>query len=406
MISNSQTLCTQLWNHAIVDLAKKKIRACCKTPSIQLSTEIINSYGTNVFLNLQDLKNDRELMLNGGKPERCSTCWVLEEQGNFSFRSTPDKWHQYFDQLGYTDYRVSNHPNNLDIQLDNYCDLKCIYCNEEFSSQWQSEKEKFGELKNYIPIHKDSPEFTELFFKWFDSIKVSLERIAFLGGEPLISPRFYEYLDRILSSYHDEFPDKLEINIITNLNTKENYFNRFIKMIETYKNKIKFNINISMESYGTHAELIRHGLNFDRFKNNLEKLASIEGIILTNITSINLLCFPTLHKHLKLIIDLEEKYGIHFDIHGNLVTWPNHLQINLMDKDLGECYIQQAIAILKNKNHDDYIKFLNTMIEKFNFNQLKGSSSHTKLILELDKLGARRNVNYKEIFNEYKYIWE
>ena len=35
----------------------------------------------------------------------------------------------------------------------------------------------------------------------------------------------------------------------------------------------------------------------------------------------------------------------------------------------------------------------------FNFNQLKDSPSHTKLILELDKLGARRNVNYKEIYN-------
>ena len=160
-----------------------------------------------------------------------------------------------------------------------------------------------------------------------------------------------------------------------------------------------------MEAYGNHAELIRHGLDFERFKNNLERLASIKGIALTNITSINLLCFPTLHQHLKLIVDLEEKYGIYFDIHSNLVTWPDHLQINLMDRRLGEQYVRQAIAVIENKNHDHYLNFLNTLIEKFNFNQLKDSPSHTKLILELDKLGARRNVNYKEIFNEYKYLW-
>ena len=405
MTSTSQTLCTQLWNHAVVDLAKKKVRACCKTPSIQLDTNTIDEYGSDTFLNLQELKDDRELMLNGGKPERCNACWTLEEQGSFSFRSTPERWHQYFDWLEYTDYRVSSHPDNLDIQLDNYCDLKCLYCNEEFSSQWQSEKEKFGDLKSYIPIHSDSSEFTELFFKWFDTVKGTFRRIAFLGGEPLISPRFYEYLDRVIAAYKNEFPNDLEIYIITNLNTKENYFNKFIKMVELYKDKIKFNINVSMEAYGNHAELIRHGLDFERFKNNLERLASIKGIALTNITSINLLCFPTLHQHLKLIVDLEEKYGIYFDIHSNLVTWPDHLQINLMDRELGERYVRQAIAVIENKNHDHYLNFLNTLIEKFNFNQLKDSPSHTKLILELDKLGARRNVNYKEIFDEYKYLW-
>jgi hypothetical protein len=76
-----------------------------------------------------------------------------------------------------------------------------------------------------------------------------------------------------------------------------------------------------------------------------------------------------------------------------------------MDRELGKKYVHQAMAVLENKNHDHYLNFLNTLIEKFNFNQLKGSPSHTRLLLELDELGARRNVNYKEIFNEYKYLW-
>ena len=405
-MTDSQTLCTQLWNHAVVDLAKKKVRACCKTPSVQTMPDDIDNYSTDIFLNLQELRDDRNLMLNGGKPERCNACWSLEETGNFSFRSTPERWHQYFDWLKYDDYSISSHPDNLDIQLDNYCDLKCLYCNEEFSSQWQSEKEKFGDLKNYIPIHLDSSEFTELFFKWFDTVKGTFRRIAFLGGEPLISPRFYEYLDRVISAYNNQFPDDLEIYVITNLNTKDNYFNKFINMVELYKDKIKFNINVSMEASGRQAELIRHGLDFDRFKNNLERLVSIKGISLTNITSINLLCFPTLHEHLKLIVDLEEKYGIYFDIHSNLVTWPDHLHINLMEEEAGKLYIQKAIDTIRHKNHDQYIDFLNTLVEQFNFSKLKGSKSHVALKNELDKLSIRRNVNYKEIFNEYKYIWE
>ena len=76
-----------------------------------------------------------------------------------------------------------------------------------------------------------------------------------------------------------------------------------------------------------------------------------------------------------------------------------------MEKDLGKEYIQLARQVLENKNHDHYLNFLNTLEEKFNFDQLKGSASHTTLVSELDKLGIRRNVNYKEIFNEYKYLW-
>jgi hypothetical protein len=76
-----------------------------------------------------------------------------------------------------------------------------------------------------------------------------------------------------------------------------------------------------------------------------------------------------------------------------------------MDKKLGKYCVQQAIAVLTNKNHDHYLTFLNTLEDKFNFDQLKGSQSHTALMVELDKLAIRRNVNYKEIFNEYKYLW-
>lgn len=403
---NSQTLCTQLWNHAVVDLAKKKIRTCCKTPSIQLTPEDIKLHNKDVFVNLPILRSERQIMLDGGQPERCNACWELEKVGSFSFRDGPERWHQYFDWLKYNDYTYSNHPDNLDIQLDNYCDLKCIYCNEEFSSQWQSEKEKYGDIKNYIPIHADSTEFTNLFFDWFNDVKSTFRRIAFLGGEPLISPRFYEYLDRVISSYNNEFPDDLQIYIITNLNTKANYFEKFINTIEKYKDKIKFNINVSMESYGDRAEVIRQGLDFDRFLSNLDRLASIKGISITNITSINLFCLSTLDQHLQTIVELEKKYSINIDIHGNLVTWPEFYNINLVPADLGNKFLDNAVNVIANKNHDRYLDFLNSLRTNFNFDNLKDSKVHTELISELEKLSIRRSINFKEQFYEYEYLWK
>ena len=401
----SQTLCTKLWNYAVVDLAKKRIRTCCKTPSIQLTTEDIQQYQHDVFLNLPQIVTDRQTMLDGGKPKRCNHCWGLESQGIESFRDSAESWNQYFSSLNYLDPTKSYHPNNLDIQLDNYCDFKCIYCSEEFSSQWQSERERFGDIKNYIPIHSDSEEFTKLFFSWFDTVKMSFERIAFLGGEPLISPKFYQYLETVINSYGGNFPPNLEFYIITNLNTKENYFNKFIKTIESYKDRIKFNINVSMEASGIRAETIRHGLDYDRFVSNFDRLASIPEITITNITSLNVFCLSTLSEHLSLVTSLEKKYNRQIDIHENLVTWPRYLHINLMRHDLGTKYVQDSVSVLKDTGHDSYITFLNNLVDGFKFNELQNTPIHKNLKQELETLGARRNINYQEIFNEYKYIW-
>lgn len=403
---NSPTLCTKLWNYAVVDLAKRRIRTCCKTPSIELSSDDIQQHGENIFLNHPQFINDRKLMLSGEKPERCSYCWDLEKQGINSFRDNTETWNNYFSKLNYNDYTKSHHPNNLDIQLDNYCDLKCIYCNEEFSSQWQSERERWGDIKNYIPIHSDSEDFTKLFFSWFKTVKHSFERIAFLGGEPLISPRFYEYLDTIINSYDEVFPDNLEIYIITNLNTRENYFNKFVDTVERYKDRIKFNINVSMESSDRAAEVIRHGLNYDRFVKNFDRLASIKEVSIINITSLNVFCLSTLHKHLQLITELEQKYSRPIEIHENLITWPRYLHINLMDQELGSKYVQQAISALQDTRHRSYCNFLNNLQNGFKFHELKNSQVHLDLIRELDTLSARRNVNYREIFKEYDYIWK
>ena len=404
--SNSETLCASLWSHAVVDFGQQKVRACCKTKSIKLTSEDIKFYKKDVFLNLPSIRKSRKEMLNGGKPSVCNICWQLENTGKYSFRTGRQFWQEYFSNLNYSDYTYSYHPDNLDIQLDNLCDLKCLYCNEDFSSQWQAEKQKYGELENIVPINDDIDKFVELFFEWFLDIKENLKRIAFLGGEPLISPKFYQYLDRILDCYDGKFPENLEFNIITNLNTSPIYFNKILKTVNEYKEKIKFNINISMESYGEKAEVIRHGINFKRFTENFEELAKISGITLSTIISTNLLSLSSLHHYLKFLTDLEKKHNINIILYDNLIVYPSYLQIELLPKDLGNKFIDLSINVLQNTPHIKYINFLESLRNKFNFENLKGSEAHISLKNELEKLSSRRNINYRAIFDEYKYIWE
>ena len=408
-LSSSDTLCTQLWNHAVVDLSQQRFRACCKTPSLKVSDAEVKDLGEELFLNHPVFINDREIMLSGGRPERCGVCWKQEEKGHKSFRRDADSWHRYFapfeEQI--IDPKLAQFPDNLDIQLDNYCDLKCLYCNEEFSSQWQNEKLRFGEK---IPARSSAvnPELERNFFRWFDGVKSHFKRIAFLGGEPLISPIFYDYFEKILQSYQGSYPEGLEFNIITNLNTPEATFEKFVNLLQKHCHQVTFNINISMEAWGEKAELIRAGVDFKRFSRNFEKLAGMDQrIILSTITSLNVLSISSLHSYIKFVLELEDKYRRIIHLHPNLILYPEWLGIDLVHPKFFELYIVDTIAVLKDRPHQqNYYDFLKSLKGQFRFGEgVKNSPAHKQFIAELKVLAERRNVNYQEVFKEYDYLW-
>ena len=406
----SKTLCSNLWGHAVVDFSQQRTRACCKTFSLSITNEEVETLGKDIFLNHSVLIADRKEMLAGGKPERCNVCWKMEDEGSFSYRDGPAAWEKYFEPYkdNTTDFTRSEFPDNLDIQLDNYCDLKCIYCNEEFSTQWESEKIKYNDY--LIPRSTTAhPELENIFFDWFEERKMSFtKRIAFLGGEPLISPIFYNYFERILNAYQGVFPPILEFNIITNLNTSQIYMDKFWALLETYAPLVKINVNISMESWGPRAELIRSNVNFERFVNNFERLGgSHTNIILSTITSVNLLCLSSLADYLRFILDLERRHNRPIIIYPNLVSNPEWLTVGLAPSSFFDRYIKECIELLRPfEHHRTYFEFLQTLESKFNFKEHKGSELHMRFIREIDKIATRRNVSYQKTFQEYGYIWD
>lgn len=405
----SQTLCTQLWNHAVVDLSQQRFRACCKAPSIKVDDKEIEELGTDLFLNHPSFVLDRKEMLAGGKPDSCRVCWKQEEKGLPSFRRGSDGWHHYFARFldRMPDLSKSQFPDNLDIQLDNYCDLKCLYCNEEFSSQWQHEKVRFGDKIEERPPFVN-PTLEKNFFRWFETVKDHLQRIAFLGGEPLISPIFYDYFEKILQSYQGKYPKDLEFNIITNLNTPTATFEKFTTLLETHSKHVTFNINISMESWGVRAEHIRAGVNFDRFRSNFEKLASMNHrIILTTITSLNVLCISSLYDYVKYIRNLEEQTGRMIHLHPNLILYPEWLSVELAHPDFYKLYIEDCISLLEKVPHQyNYYNFLKSLKGHFQFGLTKDMPQHKRFLREMEVLAERRNVNYREVFKEYDYLWK
>ena len=416
----SPTLCTHLWSHAVVDIAKKKVRACCKTPSHQLTKAEIQNEKEKIFLNLPYMIENRQQMLNGGKPSSCSTCWKLEENGIKSFRTESEDWKSYVSGLGKSfddpSLKYSFNPNNLDIQLDNYCDLKCIYCNEEFSSQWENENNKHGlmpyEFRPNLNKSEELSEFNALFFSWFEKVKMGLERIAFLGGEPLISPIFYDYLERIISSYGENFPKKLDINIITNLNTPPKNFEKFVSFLLRFNQLVTFNINISMEASSAKAELIRHGVDYERFKENFRLLTKIPNVVISTITTVNLFSISSLKEYLEFLSECEMSSGKKIIHYSNIISWPQYLNVDLVHESFASTYLEDCIQLIQSRTSPDrndlreYLSFLLSLRNKFSFSKFKNTEKHQYALNCISLLEKRRNINFRQTFPEYNYLWE
>lgn len=292
-------LCAHLWNHSVVDFRTQEFRMCCKTTPLKTSEEQLKLDKDQIFLNSKDVLFAREEMLKGLKTKMCQQCWDIEAGGFPSHRTSSDDWERSVKDTNFpkidlltsspSDLVYSKFPNNLDIQLGNTCDLKCVYCNDRFSTSWKNENLIFGDMfyekdRDSFLENSESHQnlFLENFWTFFNATKGSYERIAFLGGEPLVSGNFYLTLEKLLSIFTKP-SKKLEINIITNLNTPDHFFKRFLLLLPQLSEKFIININISMESWGTSAEFIRSGLNFDRFINNFNQLVGSNHFLYSTI---------------------------------------------------------------------------------------------------------------------------
>ena len=425
------TICRDLWAYPVIELVRPRIRTCCKRQGTVVTQDQLDTLGTDIFLNLPETQKERSSMLAGEQIAGCDVCWRLENQGLKSFRSNELDFQFHFNNdqgepVHWTKFRPferlfeeketllqSNMPNKIDLSLGTYCDLKCIYCNQDYSTQWEAEDKKYG---NYIDgVSSFSPKlisinnqtidgYYEKFVEWFDSVYEYLERIALMGGEPTFSPLFVPLIDHLIEKLKIKSHPNCTVSIVTNLNWKKDTIDKILLMKSELPN-VKIVLEVSMESVGNRAEYIRNGVVWDRFLNNLNTVASIDGIELVLVPSINALCISSLLDYLKIIQTIEKKTGKNFRIIANRVVKPLWLGMSILNSEHAY-YITNIIEWL-DRNYID-----NSMEPKqWLYSALKDivkeidttTDTHvlgyfSKWIKEMDK---RRNLNFEHTFPEF-----
>ncbi len=373
----STTFCPAKWDELTVNLSANYVYSCCKATPVKISTPAeIN----------QALDQQRTNLFNGIQDKSCEYCWAVEKTGHVSKRQ---EYLKNFNQQDIQPYRNNTTtPKKVEINLGNECNFQCQYCNPKFSSQWETDVKnkpyKVFSDRFFYDIAEKSSENVSNSIEWLQSLP-SIEILRIIGGEPLYNKNFFKVINSVKS---------LELAFTTNLSCKKKELDQIIDLAKNYR---KLQIGVSIDSTDENAEFTRYGLDFEKFKLNLDYLLDrLPAHYFVEITS--LMTSVT-------ILDIDNMIEFVNSIYKkrpDIVTWdisycqyPVIMSMSSLPLDRREQIIQSLLTIREEKyilGVDQLISVLRTT----DFNK----SIYGQLNYFLKEYSSRKNIKIPAIIDK------
>lgn len=435
------TACNMAWDYPMFFMFDQSVNYCCRAPRIRVSEQEMLEYGSDLFSNHPVFKQRRRSLLNGFKDPACETCWTLEDKGLKSqrredlFLPAMFNMHQFPSDVSLMNgdfdwsdpkYEETTYTNVVEIVLNNTCDAKCVYCNETFSSQWMSEKKKFGDLpKDYQIFSERNKQLEELFWKWYeDRVKnAPLNRFGFIGGEPFIMEELYECFERLIE-IHSRYPtsEKPELCVTTNGGTPPKYMTKWLEYSEKLSTYFKIVLQISGESTEERLEYIRSGVKWERWKSNIEEYASRDHLTLALLPCVSLLSIPRLPDYLEFVFSIYRNTGRLFPLYENSATWPTEISVMSLPSDMAFMLDPSVAALdvfikeIANTPPTDYKARMSYQGFRSFLQKIKAGNLTNKPLVErkqesielmtfIKKLDYRRGTNFEQTFPEFAPLY-
>ena len=301
------TFCSAFWNHTNIR-GGNRVFPCCryKTPVQTFDGDL------GKVLHSKEYESLRSDSLNGIRNSNCEKCYYEESLNKKSTR-------QWFNE---------NYQGNsvelkyLEVGFDNICNLACDGCWEEWSSSWWVKKNPEGKVVEGILSTSD-----------FVNIPETIEKIVFLGGEPLITNRHRKFLQSFSDLSH------LTVEYFTNGMfdlTQEDH-----KLLRKCKS-VKF--TVSVDGYRELNEEVRTGSEWNKVEQFITNL-EYEKVVHTTIHRNNWHGLSEIYNWISI-----NKYTWT----TNVLTYPKHLDIiNLDDSEKQKLLCILDLHVIPNT---EYIK--------------------------------------------------
>lgn len=321
--------CLAKWTQVTIHLQMGQTHSCHHPTSHKISKVAIKR-NPSALHNTRQKKRARKEMLEGKRPSECEYCWKIEDNSpEFSDRvyKSNEPWSKpYLDEIKELGWRSDFNPKYVEVSFSNVCNFKCSYCGPSYSSKWMQEIKKYGEYPTStkfndikwleddgkMPIHHlDDNPYVEAFWKWWPDLYHDLHTFRITGGEPLLMADTWKLLDYIIDN---PTPNKeLKLGINTNLGVPDELIDKLIeklKIIEKRGLVKELIIYTSCDTSGEQAEYVRHGLVYDKFVNNVDKLlSSSERISIVIMSTFNALSIPRYKELLRFGYDMKKKHN-------------------------------------------------------------------------------------------------
>ena len=304
------SLCLAKWKQVSLHLPTGLNNSCYHPPLHRIDSEAVKT-NPSALHNTEHKKQQRQIMLREERPQECSYCWTQEDLGNLSDRhyGSGEPWaakdyHTILKSTGREDVL----PSYVEVNFNHACNLKCSYCSPQFSSTWDEEMQRHGAFPTNPPHNapehftgrnrpipaRESNPYVDAFWRWWPDLYPELEHFRMTGGEPLMDRNTYRVFDYVLENPSP----KLHMNVTSNFSVEDRLFERYldyVKRLTTNEPRYleHFMQYVSLDCMFDRAEYGRHGMNFERvwenvnrFLNEVPNRSSLTFIITMNTLNV------------------------------------------------------------------------------------------------------------------------
>lgn len=321
-------LCLAKWKQVSLHLQTGLNNSCYHPPLHPIDPAAI-ALDPGALHNTEHKKQQRVIMLQNEKPAECQYCWNMEAEGKLSDRHyrSGEPWAAVdFERIkNSTGLETDVIPSYVEVNFNNACNLRCSYCSPQFSSSWADEVARLGGYptstthnspdhfthtnRRVIPAREANP-YVEAFWQWWPTLYPELRHFRMTGGEPLLDKNTYRVFDYVLANPK---PD-LHLNVTSNFSVDEKSWQKYLDYVKRLcqaGNLEHFMQYVSLDGFGTQAEYIRNGMDFnlvwDRVNQFLTEVPSYNS--LTFIVTMNNLSVTSLENLFAGILGLRKLYS-------------------------------------------------------------------------------------------------
>lgn len=178
------------WNHQFID-PTGRVKPCCRFAEKHRPKENnLNDMELSDIFYGDWMNSVRSKMLAGERVDGCIRCYQEEDSGKRSLRERYNRKKN----LSSDDLVDINLPKIkwIELAISNECNLACRMCDSKYSWKW------FEEEKNIYKTPMSLEKHTKIDIKKLYPFIDDLVHLKFTGGEPLITPDHWIFIDKLL----------------------------------------------------------------------------------------------------------------------------------------------------------------------------------------------------------------